>query len=141
MTAEIRLAGITDIDLDPVAIARLVRDERAGADVIFSGVVRNHDHGRCVECIEYSAHPSAADVMAEVLAEFTDREGVHAIAAQHRVGLVGIGGLALVVAVSASHRKQAFTCADGIVDRVKQVLPVWKKQQFSDGTHEWSKCP
>ena len=73
--------------------------------------------------------------------EFAAREGVHALAAQHRVGHLGIGGVALFVAVAASHRAQAFGCASDFVDRVKQELPIWKKQFLADGTHEWSQCP
>ena len=65
----------------------------------------------------------------------------HAIAAQHRVGYLGIGGVALYVAVSASHRRQAFDCASDLVERVKAELPIWKKQYLVDGSHEWSQCP
>lgn len=134
-------AGVTTEDIDTDALLAAVSDDRAGAVVSFSGVVRNHDHGKAVTGIEYVGHPSADDVMREVLAEFADREGVHAIAAQHRIGHLGIGGVALYVAVAASHRAQAFGCASDFVDRVKEKLPIWKKQYLTDGTHEWSACP
>ena len=134
-------AGVTTEDIDTDALLAAVSDDRAGAVVSFSGVVRNHDHGKAVTGIEYVGHPSADDVMREVLAEFADREGVHAIAAQHRIGHLGIGGVALYVAVAASHRAQAFGCASDFVDRVKEKLPIWKKQVLVDGTHEWSQCP
>jgi len=134
-------AGVTTEDIDTDALLAAVSDDRAGAVVSFSGVVRNHDHGKAVTGIEYVGHPSADDVMREVLAEFADREGVHAIAAQHRIGHLGIGGVALYVAVAASHRAQAFGCASDFVDRVKEKLPIWKKQYLTDGTHEWSQCP
>ena len=134
-------AGVTTEDIDTAALLTAVSDDRAGAVVSFSGVVRNHDHGKAVTGIEYVGHPSADDVMREVLAEFADREGVHAIAAQHRIGHLGIGGVALYVAVAASHRAQAFGCASDFVDRVKEKLPIWKKQYLTDGTHEWSQCP
>ena len=134
-------AGVTTEDIDTDALLAAVSDDRAGAVVSFSGVVRNHDHGKAVTGIEYVGHPSADDVMREVLAEFADREGVHAIAAQHRIGHLGIGGVALYVAVAASHRAQAFGCAADFVDRVKEKLPIWKKQFLVDGTHEWSQCP
>jgi len=132
---------VTTEDIDTDALLAAVSDDRAGAVVSFSGVVRNHDHGKAVTGIEYVGHPSADDVMREVLAEFADREGVHAIAAQHRIGHLGIGGVALYVAVAASHRAQAFGCASDFVDRVKEKLPIWKKQFLVDGTHEWSQCP
>ena len=137
----IRIAGVTSQDIDVDGLTAAVADDKAGAVVTFSGVVRNHDHGKAVTGIEYVGHPSADEVMRDVLEEFSGREGVHAIAAQHRVGHLGIGCVALFVAVAASHRAQAFTCASDFVDRVKEQLPIWKKQFFVDGTHEWSQCP
>ncbi|HJE51919.1 MAG TPA: molybdenum cofactor biosynthesis protein MoaE [Tessaracoccus flavescens] len=134
-------AGVTDVDIDPAELLAVVADDRAGGVVTFSGIVRNHDHGHAVTGIEYVGHPSADGVMKDVVAEFSQREGVHAVAAQHRVGSLGIGGIALYVAVSASHRRQAFDCASDLVDRVKEVLPIWKKQFLADGTYEWSQCP
>ena len=135
------IAGVTPEDVDIEALLASVSDDRAGAVVTFAGVVRNHDHGQVVTGIEYVGHPSASEVMAGLVAEFAQRDGVHAIAAQHRIGTLGVGGVALFVAVAASHRKQAFDCASDLVDRVKEALPIWKKQFFVDGTHEWSQCP
>lgn len=135
------IAGVTGEDIDTDALLAAVSDDRAGAVVTFAGVVRNHDRGLAVTGIEYVGHPSAGDVMRAVVEEFSAREGVHAVAAQHRVGMLGIGGVALYVAVAASHRRQAFDAASDLVDRVKEVLPIWKKQFLADGTHEWSQCP
>lgn len=136
-----QIADVVDVDIDCEALQAAVLDGKAGAVVTFQGIVRNHDDGKAVTGIEYVGHPTSAEVMREVVAEFSDREGVHAIAAHHRVGELGIGGVALYVAVSASHRKQAFDCASELVDRVKEKLPIWKKQLFTDGSHEWSQCP
>lgn len=141
MAAVIRVVGIVHSDIDGDALCRAVLDDRAGAIATFTGAVRNHDDGKGVTGIEYVGHPSADDVMEEVLGEFVDREGVHAIAAQHRVGSLGIGDVAIYVAVAASHRKQAFSCVSDIVDRLKEMLPIWKKQFLADGGHEWSQCP
>ncbi|MBB1483882.1 molybdenum cofactor biosynthesis protein MoaE [Tessaracoccus sp. MC1865] len=141
MAAMIRTAGVTSTDVDTGALLSAVNDDRAGAVVSFAGVVRDHDHGKAVTGIEYVGHPSADQVMRQVVEEFVGRDGVHAIAAQHRVGHLDIGGVALFVAVAASHRKQAFECASDLVDRVKESLPIWKKQFLADGTHEWSECP
>ena len=133
--------GVSGTDLDTDSLLEFVQDDRAGAVVTFVGVVRNHDHGKEVTGIEYVGHPSADEVMRTVVEEFASREGVHAVAAQHRVGMLGIGGVALYVAVAASHRGQAFGCASDLVDRVKEVLPIWKKQFLANGSHEWSQCP
>ncbi|MBK8458938.1 MAG: molybdenum cofactor biosynthesis protein MoaE [Micropruina sp.] len=134
-------ARVLDTPLQVEAIAASVGDDAAGATVTFLGVVRNHDGGEAVTEIEYVGHPSADQVIAEVAAEFTEREGVHAIAAVHRVGTLRVGDTALVVAVAASHRGQAFSTASDLVDRIKQLLPVWKRQLFTDGRTEWTGCP
>lgn len=139
--ATVAVAAVRDQPLDAVRVAGLVSDERAGATVTFTGVVRNHDHGRAVTGIEYVGHPSADAVLAEIAAEFTGREGVHAVAVEHRIGTLAVGDLALVAAVSASHRAQAFSTCSELVDRVKEKLPIWKRQLFTDGTAEWSNCP
>jgi molybdopterin synthase catalytic subunit len=106
--------------------------------VTFAGVVRDHDGGRSVRGLEYSAHPSAEKVVAEVAAQIASRaHGVRAIAVSHRVGRLAIGDVALACAVAADHRREAFeTCAE-LVEEVKRLLPVWKHQIFTDGTDEW----
>lgn len=139
--ARVALAAVDDRPLDVARLAALVSDDRAGATVTFTGVVRNHDAGRAVDGIEYVGHPSADAIIAEVAAEFTGREGVHAIVVAHRVGTLSIGDLALVAMVSASHRAQAFSTCSDPVDLIKQRLPIWKRQVFSDGSSEWSNCP
>ena len=125
----------------PVCLAEheeLVGHQSAGAVVGFVGMIRDHDSGRRVVRLEYSAHPSAAEVMAQVAAQVAEEcSGVRAIAASHRIGALHIGEAALVAAVAADHRQAAFaTCAD-LVDIIKARLPVWKHQFFDDGTDEW----
>jgi molybdopterin synthase catalytic subunit len=116
----------------------LVAHEAAGAVVGFAGVVRDHDGGRHVTRLEYSAHPLAAQTLADVLAEVAaNADGVRAIAASHRIGLLQIGDAALVAAVAADHRQAAFETCALLVDAVKARLPVWKHQYFADGTDEW----
>jgi molybdopterin synthase catalytic subunit len=134
-------AAVLSNPLDAARLAAAVDNQHAGAVVTFTGVVRDHDHGRAVTGIEYVGHPSAQQIIADVAAELAGRECVHAIAVEHRVGTLAVGDLAMVAAVSASHRAEAFrTCSD-LVDLIKQRLPIWKHQQFADGTAEWSNCP
>jgi molybdopterin synthase catalytic subunit len=125
----------------PISLAEheaLVAHDAAGAVVGFAGVVRNHDAGRDVARLEYSAHPSAEQTLFEVLAEVAGSvTGVRAIAASHRVGALSIGDAALVVAVAADHRGAAFETCARLVDTIKERLPVWKHQFFADGTDEW----
>lgn len=116
----------------------LVAHQAAGAVVGFAGVVRDHDGGRTVTRLEYSAHPSAQQSLAEVAAEIAaDCHGVRAIAVSHRIGTLQIGDAALVAAVAADHRGAAFETCERLVDAVKARLPVWKHQFFADGSEEW----
>ncbi len=116
----------------------LVGHRSAGAVVGFVGMIRDHDGGRRVVRLEYSAHPSAAQIMADVVAEVaTESSGVRAVAASHRIGALHIGEAALVAAVAADHRQAAFATCAQLVDTIKARLPVWKHQFFDDGTEEW----
>jgi molybdopterin synthase catalytic subunit len=109
--------------------------------VTFAGVVRDHDHGRAVTAIEYVAHPDASRLVARVAADVAARSDVDALAVRHRVGPLAVGDCALGVAVAAAHRAEAFQAAALLVDEVKRLLPVWKRQEFPDGTDEWVDCP
>jgi len=131
-------AALTDTAIVLNEHEHLVAAAEAGAVVGFAGVVRNHDGGREVVRLEYSAHPHAEQVLFEALAEVAaDAPGVRAIAASHRIGSLQIGDAALVVAVAADHRAAAFGTCARLVDIIKERLPVWKHQFFADGSDEW----
>jgi len=136
--AVVRRAAVGPKPLDVAEHAALVDDPAAGAVVTFAGVVRDHDGGRPVRGLEYSAHPTAGAVVARVAAEVAARSpGVRALAVSHRTGALSVGEVALACAVAADHRTAAFgTCAE-LVDEIKRQLPVWKHQRFADGTDEW----
>ena len=122
--------------------ARLVEDAAAGAVVTFAGVVRDHDGGKGVRDLTYEGHPSAGNVIAEVIADLSARwTGVRAVAVSHRLGALTIGDVALACAVAGEHRGQAFAACAELVDEVKARLPVWKHQHFTDGTEEWVNSP
>lgn len=134
----------TAVTEQPLAVASheaLVADPRAGAVVSFAGVVRDHDHGRTVVSLSYEAHPSAEQILREVAAEIATDPDVYAVAVSHRYGELAIGDVALAAAVSTAHRAAAFAACARMVDLVKQRLPIWKNQVFSDGTSEWVNCP
>ncbi|HEY5514662.1 MAG TPA: molybdenum cofactor biosynthesis protein MoaE [Pengzhenrongella sp.] len=133
-------AQVTEEQIDPAAHAAEVDRPEAGAVVTFAGVVRDHDDGRSVDRIAYAAHPDAADVLARIAEDVAARTEVEALAVSHRISGFGIGECALAVAVSAAHRGQAFAAAALLVDEVKRLLPVWKRQVFTDGTDEWVGC-
>jgi molybdopterin synthase catalytic subunit len=137
MTEVLRVA-LTEETIDLAEHEALVAHEAAGAVVGFSGVVRDHDGGRGVVRLEYSAHPLAQQTLDEVADEIARScTGVRAIAVSHRIGTLHIGDAALVAAVAADHRQAAFETCALLVDTVKARLPVWKHQFFSDGTEEW----
>jgi molybdopterin synthase catalytic subunit len=136
--AAVLRADVGETPLDVAEHAALVDQAAAGAVVTFAGVVRDHDGGRAVRGLEYSAHPTAGKIVAEVAAGVAARAtGVRAIAVSHRIGPLGIGDVALACAVAADHRKEAFVACAELVDEVKRLLPVWKHQLFADGTDEW----
>lgn len=131
-------AALTEGPLSLHEHEELVANEAAGAVVGFAGVVRNHDGGREVVRLEYSAHPLADETLFEVLAEVAGScTGVRALAASHRIGKLHIGDAALVAAVAADHRGAAFETCARLVDTIKERLPVWKHQFFADGSDEW----
>jgi molybdopterin synthase catalytic subunit len=136
--AAVLRAEVGEAPLDVAEHAALVDQAAAGAVVTFAGVVRDHDGGRAVRGLEYSAHPTASKIVAEVATDVATRAtGVRAIAVSHRIGPLGIGDVALACAVAADHRKEAFAACAELVDEVKRLLPVWKHQLFADGTDEW----
>lgn len=137
MTLVVR-AAITELPILLAEHEELVGHQSAGAIVGFVGMIRDHDVGRRVVRLEYSAHPSATQVMADVVADVAEQSsGVRAVAASHRIGVLHIGEAALVAAVAADHRQQAFATCAQLVDTIKARLPVWKHQFFADGTEEW----
>lgn len=133
----IGLTGVQDTPLDTAAIADSIRNDAAGALVVFEGIVRNHDAGREVTGIEYSCHPSAAEVVPDVAAEVAERHPECRVAVVHRVGELAIGELAMVAVVASPHRSASFAAISDVVDTIKDKLPVWKRQLFTDGTDEW----
>jgi molybdopterin synthase catalytic subunit len=135
------LVAVSSEPLDVDAHERAVAVAAAGAHVLFRGVVRDHDHGKEVTELVYEAHPSALDVLTEVAERFAAEPGVEGLAVSHRIGRLVIGDVALVAAVSTAHRRDAFDICARLVDEVKRVLPIWKWQQFADGTDEWVNCP
>ena len=132
------LAEVRDRAIDVGECAAAADDPAAGAVVSFGGVVRNHDGGRSVTEIEYVGHPTAGAIVAEVAADVAARFPVDAVAVVHRVGTLRVGDVALAAAVSAAHRAEAFEATAELVEEIKRRLPVWKRQVFPDGSHEWT---
>jgi molybdopterin synthase catalytic subunit len=133
----IRLAEMRETPLSVDEVLKAVADPASGGIAIFAGAVRDHDHGRRVTALSYSAHPSAAGELRQVAERIAARFDVHAIAAVHREGDLAIGDLAVVVAVSASHRGTAFDACRALIDDLKATVPIWKHQLLLGGDSEW----
>jgi molybdopterin synthase catalytic subunit len=130
-------AGVSPLPLSVDDVLAAVGDDRAGAVALFVGQVRDHDGGRAVLALDYSAHPSADAVAATIAARYAALPGIERVALIHRVGSLVVGDLAIVAAVSAAHRAEAFQACADLVEEVKASLPIWKHQHFADGTQEW----
>lgn len=136
----VRLLDIRETPLDVAeVVAALARDEAGGLNV-FIGLVRDHDHGRGVTGLGYSAHPTALTKLAEVAHAVVERHGVD-VAAVHRVGDLCIGDVAVIVATTAAHRGAAFDATRDLIDTLKAEVPIWKHQRFADGAEEWVGLP
>lgn len=130
------LAVITTEPIRATEIEDFVLDAQKGALVTFRGVVRNHDHGLAVSSLEYSAHPDAASFLEQCCLTIAAETGLR-VAAAHRVGSLEVGDVALVAAVAAAHRGEAFDACGRLVELIKQSVPIWKRQHLAGGTTEW----
>ena len=142
----LRLVGISPAPLDVMAVYDAVQAQAAGAVALFVGVVRDHDAGKEVTSLAYTAHPSAESTLREVVGSVIEAESVEAgevkaVAAVHRTGNLAVGDVAVVVAVACGHRGLAFPVCQRLVDEIKSRVPIWKHQVFADGSDEWVGTP
>ena len=129
---------VTSEPLDGERLMAAVRRDGSGAVVLFSGVARDHSEGRRVRALEYDAYPSMAEKkLREVADEVRARWPITAIGVLHRTGRLAIGETSLLVAVSAAHRREAFEACHYAVDRIKEIVPIWKKEIWEDGDGAW----
>ena len=132
---------ITHEPLDPEAITAKVRDPANGAVVTFLGTTRGRTANRNVLHLEYEAYlPMAEKKLAEVADEMRDSFHVEHVAISHRLGRLEIEEISLVVAVASPHRSDAFSACQYAVDRIKQTVPIWKKE-FFEGGEVWIESP
>jgi len=129
---------VTTEALEPQRLVDAVRRDESGAVALFYGVARNHSEGRRVRALEYDAYPSMAErKLREVADEVRARWPITDIGVLHRIGRLAIGETSLLVAVSASHRAEAFEACYYAVDRIKEIVPIWKKEIWEDGEGTW----
>ncbi|MDE3095931.1 MAG: molybdenum cofactor biosynthesis protein MoaE [Chloroflexota bacterium] len=129
--------AITREPLDPMPLVESVRRDECGAVVLFYGVVRNENRGRSVRYLEYDAYePMALKKLRAVADEVRAKFPVTGVGVLHRIGRLEVGETSLLVAVSAGHRREAFEACHYAVDRIKETVPIWKKEVWEDGS-EW----
>ena len=125
------------ITRDPISASDLAKQLRAandGAVVIFEGIVRNHSRGRATLYLEYEAYePMAIRKMEELGAEAKQKFAIDGIGMIHRLGRLEIGETSVAIIVTAEHRRAAFEACQYAIDRLKQIVPIWKKEYFADG--------
>lgn len=131
---------ITNEPITPDEVIHAVKAEKAGAIVPFLGIVRDNTGGRKVAHLEYEAYPPMAEMkMAEIAREIYEKWGLDRVAMIHRVGHLKIGEVSVAVAVAAPHRKDGFEACKYAMDRLKQIVPIWKREVWEDGGEEWVK--
>jgi molybdopterin synthase catalytic subunit len=125
---------LTNEPLDPRALEALVADPGCGGLVTFVGTVRRTNAGREVDYLEYEAYPGMAEKkMAEIGQEIRQRWGLDRVAIAHRLGRCEVGEASIVICVAAPHRREAFEACHYAIDRVKEIVPIWKKEVWRDG--------
>ncbi len=130
----VALAVVAEGPIDEAAVEAAVLSRADGALVTFRGVIRDHDSGHAVTRLDYSAHP---DATAFLLAVCERVAGDLTVAAVHRIGTLEVGDVAVVCAVAAPHRAEAFATCSALIDAIKAEVPIWKRQHSPDGTTEW----
>jgi len=131
---------LTELRAEPLSVDQIrlaAADPKAGAVAIFIGAVRDHDHGRVVTALSYTAHPSAQAELSRVAEKIAASYSIVSLAVAHRTGDLQIVDLAVVAAVGAGHRDVAFAACHALVDELKATVPIWKHQFFTGDESEW----
>jgi molybdopterin synthase catalytic subunit len=128
------MIDIVSHPIDVAAVTAAAGEPRAGAVVTFVGTTRDHNDGRRVTRLEYEAYPEMAIAeMKKIAATLGERWPIERAAIVHRIGVVPIGEASVVIAVSSAHRVAAFEACHFAIDRLKEVVPIWKKEHFEGG--------
>ncbi|RMI03712.1 MAG: molybdenum cofactor biosynthesis protein MoaE [Calditrichaeota bacterium] len=125
---------ITSHNIDVQKVIQAAYSADCGAVNVFIGTVRDHSRGKTIRHLEYEAYPPMAEKMIHrIIEEMKQRWDVRRVAVSHRTGRLKIGDIAVVIAVATPHRKDAFEACQYCIDRLKQIVPIWKKEVSVDG--------
>lgn len=129
---------LTDHTIDVAAVLDGVRCPEAGAVVLFLGTVRGTTGAQKISSLQYESYPEMAEKKLEDLeAEARGRWPLERCTIVHRLGHLPVGQTSVAIAVSAAHRQTAFEAGGWLIDRIKEVVPIWKKENYVDGTSDW----
>ncbi|HEY3935307.1 MAG TPA: molybdenum cofactor biosynthesis protein MoaE [Gemmatimonadales bacterium] len=131
------ISYLTAQAIDVTALAARITAPERGAVVTFSGLVRNHHAGREVVGLEYSAYDTMAEHVCAAIVGSAESRWKCRVAVQHRLGRLAVGDVAVAVAVGAGHRDAAFEAARWVIDEIKRHVPIWKREEYTDGTSGW----
>jgi len=135
------MIGLVEAPIQIQDVVSAVSTDASGAIDLFLGTTRNHSDGRAVRTLSYEAYPEMAEQeIRKIIQEVHYHWPAHKIAVVHRLGDVPLGEASVAIAVSSSHRKEAFEACRFIIDKLKERVPIWKKELFEDGTSEWSRA-
>ncbi|APZ93689.1 molybdenum cofactor biosynthesis protein MoaE [Fuerstiella marisgermanici] len=129
---------LTTQPIDFTLVTDSVRTHVAGAVVLFMGTVREFTGDAQTSSLEYEAYPSMAlQAMQQLETEACEKWPLHKVSMVHRTGHLDLGEIAVAVAVSAGHRKEAFEAGQWLIDALKERVPIWKKERYANGSTEW----
>jgi molybdopterin synthase catalytic subunit len=129
---------LTFDEIDYHSLTESVRSDQSGAVVLFLGTVREMTHGRQTVALDYEAYPEMAEAkMAELVQNAREKWPIDKVGVVHRLGHLELGDISVAVAVSCPHRNQAFEAGRFLIDELKLVVPIWKKENWADGSTEW----
>jgi molybdopterin synthase catalytic subunit len=129
---------LTHNEIQASALLDGVRSNQAGAVVLFLGTTREMTGSRRTSSLDYECYPEMAEKkLSELEAQARDRWPIIECLIVHRLGHLELGDASIAIAVSSPHRQQAFEAGQWLIDTIKQVVPIWKKENWADGTSQW----
>ena len=131
------MAFLVTEPIDVAALLQSVGSARRGGVTTFTGLVRNHQGGRDVLSLEYSAYAPMAESVAQAIVQETETRWPVTVALRHRLGHLDLGEVAVAVAVAGDHRDEPFAACRYVIEELKRRVPIWKRESYVDGTEAW----
>lgn len=135
------MSFVSTLPIDPAILLNQMKDPASGGLATFFGIVRDHHQGKAVRSLYYECYGPMAERQIRIIRdEVAQRHRLRSLVIVHRVGMLGVGEMAVAVLSLSAHRAEAFDGCREAIERVKHEVPIWKKEFFEDGTHAWVSC-